>query len=564
MGPVAEGKLPPVFVFLKAGFMLTVQGITKSFGVDLVLSQIGFTLNAGERLALVGANGSGKSTLIRIVMGLEKADSGSVRLDSADLRVGYLAQGFDFLYDETVESYINRMEGDLPGLSERLETLAMALGDDPDQPEVLDEYDSILTRIQLVSETAGRGPAVLAALGLGEVPPDTLAVILSGGQKTRLALAGALLSNPHLLILDEPTNHLDIAMLEWLEEWLGNFQGAVLLVSHDRAFLDGVATRILEIEPFTHRGKLYEGNYQAYLEQKQLERDRHWEAYTDQLEEIGRLRQAAAHLRGIAQFRKGGKADGGDKFAKGFFANRALETVGRAKQIERKIERLLTDDRVEKPKQVWEMKIEWNSAGETGRDVVVCEELAIGYEGQALLENLNLVLRYGQRVALIGANGSGKTTLLRTIAGLLPPVRGRLRLGSGVRPGYMAQEQEELDPRLNALETLRKFAGFNETAEREFLSKFLFKQDDVFTPAGKLSYGERVRLALACLAAQGCNLLLLDEPINHLDLSARSRFEQALKAFEGTILAVVHDRYFIQGFATAIWAVEEDQVVVKQ
>ncbi len=544
--------------------MLTLQNLSKSFGVDLVLSQIGFSLNAGERLALVGPNGCGKSTLIRIVMGLEKADSGSVRLDAADLRVGYLPQGFDFLYDETVGGFINRMEGDLPGLGERLETLAMALGDDPDQPDVLDEYDLILTKMQLVSETAGRGPGVLAALGLGAVPSETTAVILSGGQKTRLALAGALLSNPQLLILDEPTNHLDIAMLEWLEEWLKNFPGAVLLVSHDRAFLDGVATRILEIDLFTHKGKIYEGNYQAYLEQKQLERDRHWEAYTDQLEEIGRLRQAAAHLRGIAQFRKGGKADSGDKFAKGFFANRALDTVGRAKQIERKIERLVTEDKIEKPRLVWEMKIDWNPAGETGRDVVVCEDLAVGYDGQALLEDLQLVLRYGQRVALIGANGSGKTTLLRTIAGLLPPVRGRVRLGSGVRPGYMAQEQEELDPRLNALESVRKYASFNETAEREFLSKFLFKQDDVFTPVGKLSFGERARLALACLTAQGCNLLLLDEPINHLDLSARSRFEQALKGFEGTILAVVHDRYFIQGFSTAIWAVEDDKVVIKQ
>jgi len=210
------------------------------------------------------------------------------------------------------------------------------------------------------------------------------------------------------------------------------------------------------------------------------------------------------------------------------------------------------------------MKIDWNTAGETGRDVVVCEDLAIGYDGQALLEGINLVLRYGQRVALIGPNGTGKSTLMRTIAGELPPIHGKVRLGSGVKPGYMAQEQEELDPKLTVLETIHKLASMNETAEREFLSKFLFKQDDVFVPVGKLSYGERARLALAGLAAQGCNLLLLDEPINHLDLSARSSFEQALTGFDGTILAVVHDRYFIQGFATAIWAVEDDQIVVQR
>ena len=539
--------------------MLTIQNLTKSFGVEMVLNQIAFTLNDGERLALVGPNGCGKTTLIRILMGLEKPDSGEVRFDPR-LRAGYLPQGFEFLADETVEGFINRMEGDLPGLSDRLEELAIGLGENQNQPAIQREYDDVLARIRLAAESTGRGSGVLAELGLGEVPTNTSVAILSGGQKTRLALAGALLSNPQLLVLDEPTNHLDIAMLEWLEDWLSRFQGAVLLVSHDRTFLDGVATHILEIDTFTHRGKIYAGNYRNYLEQKQGERAYQWDVYTDQQEEIGRLSQAAAHLRGVAQFRKGGKADRGDKFAKGFFANRSLGTVGRAKQIEHRIERILNENKLEKPKQVWEMKIDWNTAGETGRDVVVCEDLAIGYAGQALLKEINLVLRYGQRVALMGPNGSGKTTLLRTIGGRLDPVGGTVRLGSGVRVGIMAQEQEELDGQLNALETIRKFTSLSETGEREFLSKFLFKQDDVFTPVATLSYGERARLSLACLAAQGCNLLLLDEPINHLDLSSRSRFEQALTGFDGTILAVLHDRYFIQGFATAIWAVEGQNI----
>lgn len=541
--------------------MLKVQNISKSYGDSPVLQQISFTLNAGERMAVVGPNGSGKTTLMRILMGLEQPDAGTFQFAFTDLRTGYLPQGFEFEGDETIAGYIQRMEGDMDGLARRLEALALSLGDDPDQPALLEEYDHVLAQMQRAAETAGRGPTVLAALGLADQPLEMPVAALSGGQKTRLALVGALLSSPQILLLDEPTNHLDIAMLEWLEGWLNAFQGAVLFVSHDRAFLDSVATRLFEIDSVSHKGRLYEGNYQAFLEQKQAQRERDWETYTDQLEEIGRLRASAAHLRGIAQFRKGGKADSGDKFARGYFANRSVGTVGRAKQVERRIEQLVGEDKIEKPKRVWELKIDWGSSVESGRDVVVCEDLAVGYDGKAILKNIDLVLRFGERVALIGPNGCGKTTLVRTIAGLLPVVAGHLRLGAGVQVGYMAQEQEGLDPTPNVLETIRGYTSLSETAEREFLSKFLFKQDDVFTQVGNLSFGERARLSLACLAAQGCNFLLLDEPINHLDLSARSRFEQALTGFEGTILAVVHDRYFIEGFASMILAIEEGKLM---
>ena len=328
-----------------------------------------------------------------------------------------------------------------------------------------------------------------------------------------------------------------------------------MVVSHDRTFLDHTATSILEIDPKSHKSRLYAGNYSDYLEQKMAEHDRRWQEYTDQQDEIYRLRAAASHIRGLANFRRGGKADSGDKFAKGFFANRSLGTVKRAKQIEKRVEHLLNEDRVEKPKPDWEMKIEFSDISESGRDVIALEHLTIGYGDLALLEDLNLVLHYGQRVALIGPNGSGKTTLLKTILGKIPPLAGRLRLGTNVNPGYMAQEQENLDPGLNSLQTVQKLISQSETEARSFLSKFLFKGDDVFIPVSSLSYGERSRLSLARLVATGCNLLMLDEPINHLDIPARSRFEQALKAFEGTVLAVVHDRYFIQGFATTIWQV---------
>ena len=412
------------------------------------------------------------------------------------------------------------------------------------------------------TNSAGRAPAVLAALELDGLPADLPVAALSGGQKTRLALAGLLLSAPQMLLLDEPTNHLDLDMLDWLEDWLLNFPNAVLIVSHDRAFLDNTTTAILEMDPLTHSLRRYEGNYSAYLEQKLAEREHQWQEYKDQQDEIGRLTQGAARLRSRARFRKGGKADpeNTDGFAVGFFANRGKETIQKAKNIEKRIDRLMNEDRVDKPTRTWQMKMAFGEVPASGRDVLVLEDLAVGYDGAPLLQDLNLTIRFGQRVALVGSNGAGKTTLLRTIAGQLPPLRGQARLGANVRLGYMAQEQENLQPDLNPIETLRLRSGQSETELRAFLSLFLFKGDDVFVPVGRLSYGERSRLTLACLVAEGCNFLLLDEPINHLDIPSRAQFEQALGAFDGTVLAVVHDRYFISGFATRIWEVRSDQL----
>lgn len=254
--------------------------------------------------------------------------------------------------------------------------------------------------------------------------------------------------------------------------------------------------------------------------------------------------------------RRGGKADSGDKFAKGFFGNRSSGTVGRAKKLERRIERLLAEERIEKPKPNWQMKLEFENVRPGGHEVLVLENLSVGYGESSLLTDVNLNLRRGGRAALIGPNGSGKTTLLKTVAGLIDPLAGRVRIGAGARPGYMSQEQEELDRNLNALIAIRKLAPLSETEARAFLHKFLFSGDDVFLSAGSLSYGERARLSLACLVAQGCDLLLMDEPLNHLDIPSRNQFEHALASFEGTILMVVHDRYFIEGFASEIWEVK--------
>jgi len=540
--------------------MLTVQNISKSYGVQPLLIDVSFSVNAGDRIGLVGSNGSGKTTLLRLITGQEKPDSGVVRFLPPTLRCGYLPQGAEFNPDDTITGFIARCEGNLPELSARLEILAGALADQPDLPGLQAEYDATLAAIKDAAGIAGRGQAVLTSLGLGLLSPDLPTAVLSGGQKTRLALAGVLLGNPSLLLLDEPTNHLDLDMLIWLEDWLKHFRGAALVVSHDRTFLDRVATGIIEIDDFTHRARSFAGNYTAFLEQKMAGHQKHWEAYQDQQEEITRLRAAASAVRSLAKFHKGGKADSGDKFAAGFFANRGKGTVQKAKNIERRIESLLTTEHIDKPQRNWEMKMDFPDTPPSGRDVVVLEEVSIGFGEKNLLQNLNFTLHFGSRTALIGPNGCGKTTLLRTITGALEPLSGRVRLGSGVKLGYMTQEQEGLQPDLNALQTLHAVTGQGVTETRSFLSLYLFKGDDVFTPAGLLSYGERARLMLALLVAQGCNLLLLDEPINHLDIPARTRFEQALSGFQGSILAVVHDRYFLRGFARELWQVRAQTI----
>ena len=536
--------------------MLTVHQISKSYGIEAVLRKVSFTLNRGERLGLVGPNGCGKTTLLRILAGVDAPDSGSVRFYPPGLRVGYLPQGVLSGPDETLESYLVVSDSNLSGLSEEITRLAEALVQSPAEPALQRDYDLALSQLEAASESASRLPQVLGALGLGEFALDSLLANLSGGQKTRLSLARVLLNNPQLLLLDEPTNHLDLDMLEWLESWLGGFPGAVLVVSHDRAFLDGAATSILEIDPQTHTALQFAGNYAAYLEQKMAEREKQWQEYKEQQHEITQLRAAVAHVRKIGSFKRGGKGDSGDKFAKGFFANRSKETIRRAKHLEARLEKLMTEDKVDKPRQSWQMKLEFEETPTSGRDVLVLEDLSVGYGALVLLAGLNQTLKYGARTALIGPNGAGKTTLLRTIAGKLEPISGQLRLGASVKIGYMAQEQEDLLSELNAFEMICRTAAFSETDARTFLHRFLFTGDDVFVPVGLLSYGERARLSLACLVAQGCNFLLLDEPVNHLDIPSRTRFEQALGSFDGTILAVVHDRYFIEGFASELWEVQ--------
>jgi ATP-binding cassette subfamily F protein 3 len=543
--------------------MFTAHHISKSYNINPILHDISFSIHPAERVGLIGPNGCGKTTLLRILAGLESPDQGVVTFNQPDLRIGYLQQGFEPGAHEPVAAMIQRAIGNPQAAEAEVERLASALSAQPERQDLHTAYDAALQHLQAITQAgSGRVGAIVAALGLSEVEDDRPVSTLSGGQKTRLGLALVLLGNPQLLLLDEPTNHLDIEMLEWLEDWLSSFPGAALIVSHDRTFLDHTISRILDLNPETHTLKEYVGNYTQYLEQYLAERGRQIAAYKDQEYEIRRMKQDIARTKQQSlrvESSTTPRQPGVRRIAKKV----ARKALSREKKLDRYLE---SDERVEKVRESWQMKADFFSAQfgappRMGQDVLTLEELAVGYAGHPpLLTSVNLYVRAGRRIAITGPNGAGKTSLLRTIAGKLAPVSGSLRLGTNVRLGYMAQEQEILDPARSALETVQSVAPLNDTEARSFLHYFLFTGDDPLRPSRELSYGERARLSLAMLVAQGCNFLLLDEPINHLDIPSRTRFEQALEQFEGTVLAVVHDRYFIERFADELWLVAEGGV----
>lgn len=536
--------------------MLSVQNLTKSFGVNAVLKKITFSLNRGERAALVGPNGCGKSTLLNIIAGDEAPDAGQVALTPADLRVGYLHQGIRFDPDETVGGYLNRFAANLEESLGALEEACVQLAQAPQDQGLIAAYEESIRALNRAQEMEGARKSILAGFDLLELPQETPIRALSGGQKVRLALAGVLLEAPHLLLLDEPTNHLDLDMRAWLQEWVLSYPGGILLVSHDRAFLDAVVHKIIAFPPGGEGVREYPGNYSQYLEIRQAEFDSVMAAYKDQQDEIKQLQKAARGVRSQAKPHKGGKADAKntDGFSVGFFADRSADTVRRAKQLEKRIAFLEGEGALDKPSQAWEMRMHFADTPDSGQIALHIDQLGIGYSGKVLLPPITQTVTLGQRIALVGANGIGKTTLFKTLLGETSLISGGFRFGSGVKPGYLSQEGERLEPGLTVLESLQSNTGISDhTAARSFLHRFLFKGDEVFQVVETLSYGQRSRLMLALLVAQHCNLLLLDEPLNHLDLPSQEAFEAALSGFEGTILASAHDRYFIDRFAQVIW-----------
>jgi ATP-binding cassette subfamily F protein 3 len=484
--------------------VLHVQHLQKSYGATTVLEDIGFVLNDGERVGLIGPNGTGKSTLLRCVAGVELPDSGSISLTHGQ-RIGYLPQAF-------------------------AEDAAGTFG------HVIEEA---------ASEGSPRPEAIIGGLGLGEIDPSTPVQQLSGGQKTRLGLATLLLGAPDVLLLDEPTNHLDIEALEWLEGFVSHYRGAVLIVSHDRVFLDATVDRVLYLDPETRTLRGYTGGYLEFSRARAHEHELQEQTWRQQQEyvarvrgDIGRLKSEARSIENSTTARQPGLR----KFAR--------RKAAVAKSRERKLERYLaSDQRVERPKPRWPINLRFGDPPSGSQVMVSCEDLGFAYpDSPALFEHVTFELRYGQRLAVVGPNGSGKTTLLRLVSGALQATYGRIRLGPSVRLGLMSQEQETLDPNLTVLQTVLRQRPMSEQDARSFLPFFLFYGDSVFKTVATCSLGEQSRLQLARLVLQGCNLLLLDEPINHLDVESREHFEAALDAFEGSIMVVAHDRAFLRSF----------------
>ncbi|MBS1251179.1 MAG: putative ABC transporter ATP-binding protein YheS [Anaerolineales bacterium] len=532
--------------------MLRVDHVSKTYGHQQTLEDISFIVSPGDRVGLVGPNGCGKTTLLRIMASLEAPDAGHVFVDPSTT-LGYLPQGLEPEPGETVGQAVRAGISGLEPARRALRRLTaqMENASEGRLPALIEAYGDALSRFEALDGYAVEHEVevVLAGLGLDGVAPDEPAERLSGGEKTRVALARVLIQRPTTLLLDEPTNHLDIEALEWLEDFLAEYHGAALIVSHDRTFLDRTVDRILELDATTHTATEYAGNYSDYEAAKEWEIEQQWGAWRDQQAEMRRIEADIRRTKQQAQRTEQATTDD-------HLRRLAKKVAKKAKARERRLRRMLdAEDRVEQPEQPWQLKFEFGDMPRGGQIVLRLE--GVGHRfNDWLFRDADLTLQHGERVALLGRNGTGKTTLLRIIAGQLAPAEGAVEVGANVRLGYMSQEQRGLDPDGTPLSVVRRMAPMTETEARSFLHFFLFAGDDVFVPVHKLSYGERARLILAKLIVAGANCLLLDEPINYLDIPSRERFEAALDAFPGTVLAVVHDRAFIDRFATGIWAVE--------
>ena len=521
--------------------MLAARNLSVVRGAQVVLDEVDLVVDGTSRIGVLGRNGAGKSTLLRCLAGLEAPTSGVVERSPPNLSVGYLAQEPDPAGSETTGAYLRRRTG-LAEAEEAMQAALRAVGDHPG-PTELEAYDDALARFLALGgdDHDIRAPRVLADVGLDPAVLERPVARLSGGQRVKAALAAILLARFDVLLLDEPTNNLDFDGLDRLERFLAAEDRAVVLVSHDRAFLSATTNRIAELDLHSRRLAEYGGGYDAYVEERRRRREQAYAAYDEATAERARLEEAAHQKREWAASRRGERRTDNDRALAGRRKERATAGATRAKAIERRLERLGDP---EKPWESWDLRLSLQ-AGRRGGEVVASLTGAVAERGRFRLGPVDLELRWRDRLALTGPNGAGKSTLLGLLTGELRPAAGTVRLGSGVVVGHLGQDRTSGPGTL--LDAVRAQTDLSVTEARSLLAKFDLGAEHLTRPEAALSPGERSRAGLAVLVAQGTNLLLLDEPTNHLDLDAIEELERALGGYDGTLVVVSHDRRLLAG-----------------
>ena len=502
-------------------------GLGKSFGVRQVFSNVSFEIKEGDRIALVGPNGAGKSTLLKCILGIEELDEGQVVM-SPVASIGYLQQDVN-LGDASLAEEIETAWEDVHALENKLQELTTYLETHEASESDLQRLDYLQNRLEWLGGYDYEQKTKRIVYGLGFTDEDLYkpANAFSGGQKTRINLAKALVRSPDFLFLDEPTNHLDMEMLEWLEVYLSSYRGGILIVSHDRYFMDRIVTGVVELDH--HKATTYRGNYSRYVAQREERLKADTIAYEKQQEYIKKTEEY------IDKYRAGIKS----KMAR-----------GRQSQLNRL-------ERLEAPETSHSLDFKFPPAAMSADKVLVLDHVSIGYQtDDPIIDDVSVVVRRGESVALIGPNGAGKSTMVKAIVGELFPIEGHIDIGNRVQVGYFSQEHEELHDRWQVVDEIINNYNFTEEKARNVLGSFLFKGDDVFKLVGDLSGGERARLALLKLFLQGDNFLILDEPTNHLDVPTREIVERALQQFGGTCFIISHDRYFLDQVSTRTLVLE--------